>query len=249
MRIQRLSVTEVYSALRTSPLGLTSAEAARRHAEFGPNRIERGKPVPLLNHLRRDFFHFFALLLWVAAGLSFFAGGAQPGSGLERLGFAIIAVILVNGAFSFWQEHRAEHAIGALERLLPQETTALRDGELRRLPSEEAVPGDVLLIEEGEEIPADCRVIESWGAMVNDSTVTGESAARGRDAEPTTEEDPARAPNLVLAGTSLVTGRLKAVVFAVGMRTEFGQIARLTQSTVEPLSPLQKEIAWLSRII
>ncbi|HEY3450536.1 MAG TPA: cation-transporting P-type ATPase [Myxococcales bacterium] len=249
MQVQRLTVGEAWAALRSSPLGLSSDEAARRLREFGPNRIERPRKVALLQQLRRDFFHFFALLLWAAAGLAFFAGRAQPGSGMERLGLAILAVILVNGVFSFWQEHRAERAMEALERLLPKEITAVREGVPRRLPAEQAVPGDVLLLEEGEEVPADCRVIESWGATVNDSALTGESLPRPRSEQPAGEEELARAPNVVLAGSSLASGRLRAVVFATGMRTEFGQIARLTQASAEPLSPLQKEIARLSRVI
>jgi P-type E1-E2 ATPase len=120
-------------------------------------------------------------------------------------------VILINGAFSFWQEYRAERAISALQRLLPHRVKALRERTVFEIPAEELVPGDVILVAEGDDIPADCRVIQAFGARVNDATVTGESLPKARNERPSPEEDVIRSKNVLLAGTSLVSGEARAV--------------------------------------
>ncbi len=168
---------------------------------------------------------------------------------MATLGVAIVGVIAVNGAFAFWQEARAERTVAALRALLPHEVTVLRDGTALRLPAADLVPGDVIFVQQGDNIPADCRVIEALGLRVNIATVTGESLPMPRSADPDTQSDTLRARNVLLAGTSVVSGEARAVVYATGMRTEFGRIAHLTQAAHEPLSPLQKEIARISRFV
>ena len=165
------------------------------------------------------------------------------------LAAAIVAVIAVNGAFSFWQEYRAERAMVALQKLLPHQVTVLRDGRAVRLAVEALVPGDVILVEEGDDIAADCRVIEAWGLRANLATVTGEALPAARIADAVEEDVPLRAKNVLLAGTAIVSGEGRAVVFATGMRTEFGRIARLAQAAEEVRTPLQREIARVSRLV
>jgi sodium/potassium-transporting ATPase subunit alpha len=245
----RLTVDEALAGLRTARDGLAAREAGRRAAEYGPNRVEEAKREPAALRLARQFTHFFALILWVAAALAFSAEAFEPGQGMATLGAAIVGVIAVNGAFAFWQEARAERTVAALRALLPNEVTVLRDGAALRLPAEALVPGDVILVQQGDNIPADCRVIETLGLRVNIATVTGESLPKPRGAEPDTQGDALRARNVLLAGTSVVSGEARAVVYATGMRTEFGRIAQLTQAAHEPLSPLQKEIARISRLV
>jgi magnesium-transporting ATPase (P-type) len=168
---------------------------------------------------------------------------------MAALGFAILGVIVVNTLFSFWQEYRAEQAMVALQKLLPHEVKVFRDGEIKQVPADILVPGDVILLNGGDDIPADCRLIESFGVRVNNATVTGESLPQARDQYPSKEEELLHSRNILLTGTSLVAGQARAVVFATGMHTEFGKIARLTRDPREVLSPLQKEIQRLSRII
>ncbi len=249
MKIHHLTAEAAYRSLQSGPDGLTSADAARRLAEFGPNRVERVLGEPLTLRFLRGFTHFFALILWVAAGLAFFAEWKSPGGGMAMLGFAILGVIAVNGLFSFWQEYRAEKAIVALEKLLPHQVKAVRDGVLGRIFSQELVPGDVILLEEGDDVPADSRIVQAFAVRVNAATITGESVPRARDERPSGEEDLLHGKNILLAGTSIVSGEARALVFATGMRTEFGKIARLTQTAGEVQSPLQKEIIFLSRRI
>jgi calcium-translocating P-type ATPase len=249
MKIHQLNLEEALQSLHSGPEGLSGAEAERRLREFGPNGVEPVRATPALVRFLAGFTHFFALLLWAAAALAFVAEWQDPGSGMATLGFAIIGAILVNGLFSTWQEYRAEQAMAALQRLLPHQVKVLRDGKVHQAPAEELVPGDVLFLDDGDDVPADCRLLEAFGVRVNNATVTGESVPQSRDARPGTEEELLHSRNVLLAGTALVSGQARAVVFATGMHTEFGRIAHLTQATGEALSPLQKEIAHLSRLV
>ncbi len=249
MKVHQLGVEDALRSLHTAPDGLTAAEAARRLAEFGPNRVARLADTPLVIRFLRTLTHFFALILWVAAGLAFLAAYLDPVGGMAPLGFAIVGVVLLNGAFSFWQEYRAERALAALRELLPRQAKVLRDGDVRVIPAEEVVPGDVIALEAGDEVPADCRVVQAFGLRANTATVTGESVPEARDERPDPREDGLRARNALLAGTSVAAGRARAVAFATGMRTEFGRIARLTQVAGDRPSPLQREITRLSRLV
>ena len=247
--IQRLSATDALASLRSSPDGLGSAEAARRLGEFGPNVVEDIRRRPLLARFVGQLTHFFAIILWLAAGLALVAQHEDPQSGMGMIAAAIIGVIVVNGAFAFVQEFRAERAITALQRMLPRRVFALRDGTPVWLPASEVVPGDVLQLEAGDVVPADCRILSANAVRVNAAVLTGESAVLDRTVEAVATEDVRHAPNVLLAGCALVTGKARGVVFATGMHSEFGKIARLTQQAPVTLTPLQQEIARLSRIV
>ena len=249
MHIANLSVAEALASLRTSADGLSTIEAQRRQREYGANRIDEVRGAPLWRQFLSEFSHFFALILWVAAGLAFFAESRNPGEGMWQLAVAIVAVILINGSFSFWQEYRAELAISALRKLLPQSVKVMRDGLLCTLPVEALVPGDVVLLEEGDNVPADCRLIAGVDVRVNTSTITGESEPKARSPESVKEQGALDTRNLLLAGTSMVSGQGRAIVFATGMHTEFGKIAHLTQTAIKSVSHLQIEIARLSKLV
>ena len=249
MHIQSLTAEQSLASLHTSAVGLTSPEAQRRLAEFGPNHVEDVGRERLLLRFAREFTHFFAIVLWVGAALAFLAEYFDSGQGMARLGVAIVGVILINGAFSFWQEYKAERAIDALRLLLPQQVTVLRGGEIVEILASDLVPGDIVLLEDGDFVPADCRLIEAFGLRVNTATITGESLPKARHADAHPEVSPLFAKNIVLAGTSVVSGQARAVIYATGMRTEFGKIAHLTQTAGAVTSPLQREIARLSRIV
>jgi len=249
VHITGLPIADVLASLKTSASGLDDAAALARLREFGLNRIEEVKGRPLWLRFLGEFTHFFALILWVAAALAFFAETRGPGTGMWQLGAAILAVILINGIFSFLQEYRAERAIAALRQLLPTSVKVLRNGDLLTLAAEVLVPGDLVVLEEGDNVPADCRLVQAAGLRVNLSTITGESLAKARSAESVADGRPLEAKNLLLAGTSVVSGRGRAVVYATGMRTEFGKIAHLTQTVGEAGSPLQREIARLSKLV
>jgi sodium/potassium-transporting ATPase subunit alpha len=249
MRIHQLSADEALASLKSNPHGLSSPEALRRLAEYGPNRVEEVSGEPMFLRFLKEFTHFFALILWLAAALAFLAEWSDPARGMAKVGYAIVAVILVSGLFSFWQEFRVERTLAALRDLLPQQVDVLREGRAVRLLADQLVPGEIVLLQQGDNIPADCRLIEAFGVRVNDATITGESASKLRMAEPSVVAEMIQAENIVLAGTSMVSGEAKAVVFATGMHTEFGKIAHLVQTGREAVSPLREQVAHLSRLI
>ena len=249
MKIHQFATEEALASLQSRHEGLNAAEVEHRLKEYGKNQIDEVRGESLLWRFIKEFTHFFALILWFAAGLAFFAESQQPGEGMKTLGYAILGVIFVNGLFSFWQQYRAERAIGALQKLLPSYVKILRENQIKQILAAQIVPGDILVLQEGDNVPADCRLLEAFSFRVNNATVTGESLPQARDASPSNEEILEHSRNILLAGTSVVSGEGRALVFATGMHTEFGKIAHLTQTAVKTDSPLQREIARLSHII
>ncbi len=242
--IYSVSPDQVYALLATRRSGLSDAEAQARLRDAGPNTIRKIQGVPLYRKLIANFTHLMAILLWVGGVLAFVAG-------MPELGWATWSVNVINGAFSFWQEYKAEKATEALRDLLPVYARVLRDGEEQRIPAAELIPGDLLVLAEGDHISADCRLVQEAELSVDQSTLSGES-------NPVTKTSAAAAvagiaytelPNLVFAGTSVVGGAGRAVVYATGMATQFGHIAHITQSLGEELSPLQKEIVVITKIV
>ena len=241
---ESMTESELLTALSTSATGLSADEAAARLEKVGFNEISAVRGTPLALRFLANFYHLFAILLWVGAVLAVIGG-------LPELAYAIVAVILINAVFSFWQEFRAEKATEALKELIPARARVVRDGARMDLLAREVVPGDVLLLEEGDNIPADARLVEEYDLRVNQATLNGESTPAHRIAMPVPAQavSAAEIPNLVFAGTSVAYGRGRAVVFATAMDTEFGKIARLTQSVAEELSPLQKQMEVITRIV
>ena len=247
--INRLSTADVLNRLETAGGGLTTEEAIRRLIQFGPNVLAAPERYSVLRGLARQFTHFLAILLWIAAGLSFAAELMNPGEGMATLGWAILGVIGINAVFAFLQEYKAERAVQTLRRLLPDKAWITRNGQSVGIRRSELVPGDVLLLEEGERVPADARLIEEAGMRVDTAALTGESKPKRRTAEPVEDGHWLDLPNLVFAGTTILSGHGRAVVFSTGMRTEFGKIADLAVTVETGLSPLQKEIVKVTRIV
>ncbi len=231
--------------LRAGPEGLSTREAGRRLVAYGPNELRRrgGRAWP--RRLAAQFVHPLALLLWLAAALAVVAGAPV-------LGAAIVAVIALNALFAFAQERQAERAIEALARYLPQQAAVRRDGERRLVDARELVPGDVLLVAEGDRISADARLLRG-DIDVDLSTLTGESQPVLRSSELADPTGPLlEARELVFSGTSCVGGEAEALVFATGMRTELGRIAALTERVEAADSPLEQQVrrvAWLIALV
>jgi len=238
--IAELRPEDVYASCASSASGLSRVEVETRLGEYGPNAVTPTARPRFLYRFASNFVHVMAVLLWVGGGVAF-AGG------LPELGVAIWVVNVVNGLFSFWQEHKAEKATEALLLLLPTTATVLRDGRLDEVDATTLVPGDVVVIEEGDRISADGRLVEHVSLRVDQSTLTGESRLVRKASEPV---DPGgnrlEMPNLVYAGTTVAAGRGKLVVTTTGARTELGGIADLTQSLEEAPSPLQVELRRVS---
>ncbi len=241
---QSLTPDQLYSALRSRPEGLTTSEAQQRLEAFGLNKLREAKGKPLILRFLSNFIHLMAIMLWIAGIGALIAR-------MPELAIAVWAVNVINGAFSFFQEFRAEKATEALKKILPAASRVMRDGEEKKVLAEEIVPGDVIFLQEGDSISADCRLINSSDLRVNQSTLTGESRAVNRSAELVGGEGltETEIPNLVFAGTFVAAGSGKAIVYATGMNTAFGRIARLTQDVKEELSPLQQEMKSMTKIV
>jgi calcium-translocating P-type ATPase len=225
--------------------GLGSRQTQRRLQQYGPNEIRRREQRSHARDLSRQFTHPLALLLWAAAALAWIAG-------IVPVAIAIVVVIFVNAIFAFIQELQAERAVEALAAYLPSEARVVRDGRETRVPATELVPGDLLLIEEGERISADARLLEG-SLEIDMSTLTGESAPVDRNAAVEDTGVPLlEARDLVFSGTSCVEGEARALVYATGMHTELGRIATLSQRVTSEASPLEnqvRKVAWLIALI
>ncbi|MEQ8196883.1 MAG: cation-transporting P-type ATPase [Clostridiaceae bacterium] len=243
--IYKLPLDKFYEALGTSPLGLTQDQAEKYQLEQGKNIIEEKKKKSVLLIFLGNFTHLMAVLLWVGGIVAFFAD-------MPQLAVAIWLVNVINGVFSFWQEHRASQATDALRNMLPSYARVIRDGKEQKILAEDLVAGDIFLLEEGDKITADARLIESSDLQVNQSTLTGESNPVRKSVNYSAAKDDlvkSEMPNLIFAGTSVSEGNGKAVAVEIGMRTEFGKIAYLTQTMEKEESPLQKEMNKLTKQI
>ena len=233
---------ELFRDLRASAAGLSGREAARRLEVSGPNELVRrgGRRWP--GELARQFTHPLALLLAAAAVLAW-------ASGTPRLTVAIVAVILLNASFSFVQELQAERAVEALAAFLPERARVLRDGSRQEIEARLLVPGDVLLIEEGERVCADARLM-SGTVEVDMATLTGESVPVIRSADDLDGRVPLlQARDLVFSGSECTAGEAQAVVTATGMGTELGRIAALSQRVGREESPLEHQVKRAARLI
>lgn len=241
--IYKLTEEQVYESLGTSRNGLSEDEAKKRLDFYGLNQLAEIKKKSLILKFLANFYHLFAILLWVGGVLSFVGG-------MPQLGYAIFAVIVINAIFSFFQEFKAEKATEALKKLLPKQVKVIRDGEHKEILAEYLVPGDLVSLDEGDFISADARVIEESRLRSDNSVLTGESRPVKRASESFYEDVTVTdAPNYVFAGTSVAAGNGKAVVFATAMNTQFGKIASLTQSITEELSPLQVEVNKFAKVL
>ncbi|AXJ09648.1 cation-transporting P-type ATPase [Arthrobacter sp. PM3] len=210
--------------------GLSAEEAARRLKEVGANKLPEPRPVPGWRRLLAELTHFFAIMLWVAAGLAFVAG-------MPQLAIAIMVVIVVNGVFAYIQQARAQHAAAKLRELLPALVSVRRDGRVIKVHSSELVPDDVVVLVAGDRVPADVRLALATSCEVDESMLTGESEAVAK-----TPGDTA------FGGTFLVNGHAEGVVSVTGDRTRLAEIAALTGKVEPPPSPLAQELQRIVRI-
>ncbi len=241
----------VLAALGSDPLhGLTAREVAARLRQFGPNALAAAPPPPAWRRFAAQFQNPLVALLLVATLLSAGAWLLEHESELPFEAITILAVLLLNAVLGFVQEARAEQAVAALKRMTAPTATVIREGQRQKILASEVVPGDILLIEEGDAIAADGRVIEAIGLQVSEAALTGESLPVSKCVEPLSEAAGlGDRRNMVFAGTVVTYGRGRAVVTATGMRTEVGHIAGLLQRTEDTATSLQAEIARVSRAL
>lgn len=237
--------------LDTDPdTGLTSEEAARRLLAHGPNTLLARNRQPWWLRLLRQFTDPLVYLLLVAVAISAVAWAAEGASGLPVDVLVIVAVLVLNATIGFAQEAKAEGAVAALARLTAATATVVRDGRLVSVPAAELVPGDLLHLSEGDAVGADARLVSASGLRVLEAALTGESEAVSKDPAPLAA--PAGVGDrldMVHRGTAVVQGSGNAIVTATGMATEVGMIAGLLQATVADPTPLERDLAAVSRLL
>ncbi|MCS7056600.1 MAG: cation-translocating P-type ATPase [Thermoflexales bacterium] len=247
----RESPEAVLARLGADPtLGLTAGEAVARLQRYGPNELQSSPATPAWRKFLAQFQSPLVLLLLVAALISFIAWLIERESDWPFETIAILAILLLNAVLGFIQEERAERSVAALKAMSAAMATVIRDGERRRIPAREVVPGDILLVEEGDTIAADARLIEVTGLQVAEAALTGESLPVAKSLAAIREEvSLGDRRNMLFAGTSATYGRARAVVTATGMQTEMGKIAGLLQRTEDTSTPLQAEIERVGRAL
>lgn len=242
-KILRVGAVEACRLMDSDMRGLTAEEAQKRLEQYGKNELAQQKKESLAKKLFKNFTSLMALLLW-AGGIMAIVSGAL------ELGISIFCVNLINGFFSFFQEFKAEKATDALQKMLSVNARVVRDGEEIRIPASDIVPGDIMVLEAGDRINADARILNSNDFCADQSTLTGESNPIRKSADPMLKDcSYLEAENMVFSGTSAAAGTCRAVVVSTGMKSEFGKIAGLTQNTKKSLSPLQKELNILTKQI
>lgn len=249
MEAYKLSKDELFEKFHTKAEGLSKKSAQRRLADFGFNEIEIAKKKSYLKEYFRQYLQFFAILLETAAILAFIADYYVPNEGNDILGYAIVVAVIINASFTFWQEYKADKAMEALLKLMPTMVKVLRDAETQVIDAKNLVPGDIVILEEGDKIAADAVLIESRTLYVNTSSINGESRPSRRDIDDGSATRTLDAKNMVFAGTSVVSGSGVSVVVATSQATEFGKIATLTQNIQRNLTPMQKEVIRITNIL
>jgi Ca2+-transporting ATPase len=245
------SVQAVIAALNSDMgRGLTTAEAQQRLAQSGPNQLEAEAATPAWRKFLAQFQDVLVILLLIAAAISvgvWFYERAEP---LPYEGLVIFAIVLLNGLLGYVQEARAEKSVAALQAMTAAEATLLRDGQPQRTAAANLVPGDIILIEEGDTIPADGRLISTVSLQTAEASLTGESLPVAKDTEPIAETvEVGNRSNMVFSGTAAAYGRGRAVITATGMQTEMGKIAGLLRQTKSEATPLQQELNRTGKLL
>lgn len=238
-----LEATEAVEYLKSSPdQGLSQKEARLRLQKYGPNRIEAGKQRSVWEIFIAQIKNLIVLLLAVAAFVSFALGQLLEG-------ISILVALIVNVLIGFGTELRAVRSMEALQQMTRVQAKVLRQGKIRQIPSSETVPGDIVVLEGGDMVPADLRLIESNRIEADESALTGESVPVGKEADALPENTPlAERTNMLFKGTALTQGSGKGLVVATGMSTELGHISQLAQGAEgEMLTPLEQRLNKLGQ--
>ncbi len=244
----KIPFSEFLQRLGVDDKGLSEQEAARRLQECGPNVLEEtGKESLLISYLRQ-FRNFFSILLIIGALLSFLGEYLDPGKGNLYIGIAIGLVVILNSTFAFIQEYQAAKTMESFRQLLPPHAKVLRDGKTREILASEIVVGDIILLEEGDKIPADGRLIETNSMKVDHSTITGESEPQLRSLE-CTHPNILECRNMVFSGTLVLSGNGKAIVFGTGHNTQIGNLAILAEQISSAETPIRRELNHFIKII
>src|SRR5215213_4331595 len=245
------SVDEVLAALGTAAnRGLSEAEAHKRLERYGKNELTSEKPTPAWKRFLTQFQNVLVILLLVATAISAALWFVERDSALPYEAIAIFAVVLLNAVMGYIQESRAEQALAALRQMSAAQAKVIRDATLRSIPATDVVPGDIIVLEEGDIVPADARLLQSIALQTSEAALTGESLPVSKDTLTIAEEvGLGDRHNMIFSGTAVTYGRGKAVVAATGMQTQTGRIAGLLREVQPETTPLQKELDRVGKLL
>jgi Ca2+-transporting ATPase len=250
MQWHAMPLSKVFEALQASSRGLSSEEAQQRLQKYGKNIIESERRINPLKIFLKQFSDFLVLIL-IAAAIISFAMSLMPSGGEHAIDAILITIILfANAIIGFFQEYKAEQSILALKKLAAPIAKVLRDGTEKRIVAELVVPGDIIVLEQGDKVPADARIIEQANLQVDESMLTGESMPVSKSEVVLDKDVPlAERSNMLFMNTLVTRGRAKAIVVGTGANTEVGKIAQLIAETEEKPTPFQIELNRLGKSI
>ena len=237
MNWHRLSIEETFELLDTNPQGLSISDAEEKLLQYGPNELQEGKKKGVAGMLLGQFKDVMILILLAAAIISGIIGDLTDT-------IVILVIVVLNAVIGFFQEYRAEKAMQALKQMAVTQARVLRDGKTNWLPATALVPGDVVILEAGNAVPADIRIVESVNLKIEEAALTGESHAIDKITHSLETDDLpiGDRSNMAFKGTFVTYGRGTGIVIATGMQTELGRIAKMLQEE-ETLTPLQQRMA------
>ncbi|HEX7011860.1 MAG TPA: cation-translocating P-type ATPase [Steroidobacteraceae bacterium] len=244
-------VERLIGTLETDPeAGLSTQEVRTRLARYGRNELAAEEPVPAWRKFLAQFQDPLVILLLVATALSAAIWMIERDAALPYEAIAILAVVLLNASMGYVQQSRAERAVAALRQMSAAHAKVVRDGARQSVPAAELVPGDIILVEEGDTIPADARLLHSTALHTAEAALTGESQPVAKEVVDVAKDAPlGDRTNMIFSGTAATYGRGKAVVTATGMHTQMGRIAGMLKQTPQETTPLQKELAYVGRLL
>ena len=247
----RQSVDEVLTTLDTDARrGLSDAEARARLDRYGKNELTTEKPIPRWRKFLAQFHDALVILLLIATFISAGLWLYERESPLPYEAMAILTVVLLNAIMGYIQQSRAEEAVAALHNMSAAHANVVRSGERQSIPAAAVVPGDIILIEEGDTVPADARLIQSTALQTAEAALTGESLPVSKDVAPITEEvGLGDRHNMIFSGTAATYGHGKAVVVATGMQSEMGRIAGMLKEAPSETTPLQQELDRVGKLL
>lgn len=246
--------TEVMEENKTSITGLSSAEAAKRLEENGKNKLAEGKKDSLIKRFLSQLADPMIIILIVAAAISAVTAAMSGDKGGYADVVIIMVVVIINAVLGVYQESKAEKAIEALQEIAAATSKVIRDGKLIDVRTEDIVVGDIVVLEAGDSVPADCRIIENASLKIEEAALTGESVPANKTADVISTEGSDDVPlgdrrNMCYMGSNVVYGRGKAVVVATGMDTEMGKIADALTQAEDEETPLQIKLNQLSKVL
>ena len=252
MKDYEKTIAQTLTDAQTTLEGLSNAEVQRRAAQYGRNRLKEGRKTPLIKRFLQQLADPMIIILLAAALISGVTSVLQGESMADV--FIILIVVIINAVLNVLQESKAEKAVASLQEMSAATSKVLRDGRQQTVASEALVPGDVILLEAGDAVPADARVIEAASLKVEEAALTGESVPVTKQTEPLKEENGRAVPlgdrsNMVYMGSTVAYGRGKAVITQTGMQTEMGKIADALDKAEKSQTPLQIKLSQLSKTL